>query len=258
MRMTLLEMTQAILMSMDSDEVNSISDTTESLDVAHIIKQAYMDIVAELSPKRLEGLFHLDASGDNTKPTLMYLPNDVAEIHWLKYNVGDSLTDTNFRDLTFLDLNDFFHHSNGLDTDDTWVASQSITINGQSFNIKYRNDIHPTYWTSVDDRTILMDSVDLSVESTLTSSRTYGYGDLVPTFQMIDSFVPTLDPRQFQLLFNSAKAQAFIEKKQVTNEKAEKKERKHKILAYKEKHRAATDNRSSLRKHNERRGYGRT
>lgn len=257
MRMSLLEMTQAILMSMDSDEVNSISDTTESLDVAHIIKQNYMEIIAEISPKRLEGLFHLDSSVDNTKPTLMFLPDEVAEIHWLKYNIGDSVTDTNFRDLTFMDLEDFFHFSNGLDIGEPWVSSQAVEINGQTFNIKLRNDNSPSYWTSVDDRTILFDSYDSSYENTLTSSRTYGYGDLVPTFQMVDNFVPKLDPRQFQLLFNASKAQAFVEKKQVTNEKAEKKERVHRILSYKEKRRSATDNRSSLRKHNERRGYGR-
>lgn len=256
MRQTLLEMTQAILMSMDSDEVNSISDTTEALDVAQIIKQNYLDIVSEIAPARLEGLFHLDSSGDNTKPTVMYLPNDVAEIHWLKYNVGE-LVDTNFRELCFLSLDDFFEFSNGLDPSETWVSTQTVDVMGKPFTFKLRNDQSPSYWTSVDDRLILMDSYDSSYETTLTSSRTYGYGDLVPTFQMTDSFIPVLDPRQFQLLFNASKAQAFVEKKQVTNEKAEKKERKHRILAYKQKDRAATDNRSALRKHNERRGYGR-
>lgn len=257
MRMSLLDMVQQILMSMDSDEINSISDTTEALDIANIVKQNYLDIISEISPKSLQGLFHLDASTDDTKPILMTLPATVVEIHWLKYNVGESLTDTNFRDLCYLSVDDFFEFSNGLDINEDWVDSQVVQINGQDFNIKFRNDQSPTYWTSIDDRTLLFDSFDKSYEDTLTSSRTYGYGDLVPVFLMQDDFVPNLDPRQFQLLFNSAKAQAFVEKKQVTNEKAERKERKHRILAYKEKHRPAADNRSSLRRHNERRGYGR-
>lgn len=254
MRMTLLEMVQQILMSMDSDEVNNIADTTEALDIANIIKESYYDIISEISPKSTDGLFHLDASTDDTKPTLMYLPSNVAEIDWLKYNVGDTLTDTNFRDLCYLDMNDFFQFTNGLDTDEDWTDSQTIQIAGQDFNIKLRNDVHPTYWTSVDDRTLLFDSYDKSVEDTLTSSRTYGYGSLIPTFQMSNSFVPQLDPRQFQLLLNSAKAQAFVEKKQVANEKAERRERKHRILAYKERNRTATDPRSPVRKH---KGYGR-
>lgn len=257
MRMSLLEMTQAILMSMDSDEVNSISDTTEALDVAHIIKQNYFDIVSEISPKRLEGLFHLDSSGDNNKPTVMYLPTTVSEIHWLKYNIADTLTVPNFRDLCYMSLDDFFHYTNGLDGDEPWVSTQPVEVNGQVFRIKFRNDESPSYWTSVDDRIILFDSYDSSYENTVTSARTYGYGDLVPTFEVTDSFVPNLDARQFQLLLNASKAQAFVEKKQMVNDKAERKERKHRILAYKQKDRAATDNRSALRKHNERRGYGR-
>ena len=149
MRYTLLELVQQILMSMDSDEVNDISDTTESLDVANIIKECYFDILSEIGPKRSEGLFHLDASTDDLKPTLMYLPSSVAEIHWLKYNVGDSVTETNFRDLTYMSVEDFFEYSNGLDLNESWVDTQVVQISGQDFNIKFRNDQSPTYWTSV-------------------------------------------------------------------------------------------------------------
>jgi hypothetical protein len=44
-KMTLLEMTQDILSDMDSDEVNSINDSVESLQVAQIIKTTYFNIV---------------------------------------------------------------------------------------------------------------------------------------------------------------------------------------------------------------------
>ena len=255
MRYSLLQMVQQILNSMDSDEVNSIADTTESLDIANIIKECYFEIISELQPKETEGLFHLDASGDNTKPTLMYLPATVSNIDWLKYNVGDSVTDTNFRDLCYMDLECFFNHVNGLDLDENWVDTQIVPINGQDFNIKFRNDESPSYWTSIDDRTILFDSFDASYETTLTSARTYGYGGLIPSFSMTDNFIPSLDARHFQLLLNAAKAQAFVEKKQIENVKAERKERRHRILAHKTK--SSTDNRSDLRKHNQKRGYGR-
>lgn len=253
MRYTLIELVQRILESMDSDEVNSISDTSESLAVANIIKECYYTIISEIQPKETEGLFHLDASTDNTKPVLMYLPETVSNIEWLKYNVGESLIDTNFRDLCYMDLDQFYEFTNGLDAGENWVQSQEVTINGQQFNIKFRNDQSPSYWTSVDDRAILFDSYDSSYESTLTSSRTYGYGGLIPVFSMVDNFIPQLDARQFQLLLNSAKAQAFIELKQVANEKAERRERRHQILAYKTQNN--TDNRSALKKH--KRSYGR-
>ncbi len=254
MRYTLKELVDRILESMDSDEVNTFSDTAESLAVANIIKECYYNIISEIEPKEAMGLFHLDSSGDNLKPTQMFLPSSVYQIEWLKYNVGDTLSDTNFRDLEYLCVSDFFDYMNGLDIGETWVDSQVVTMNGQDFNIKFRNDQYPTYWTSPDDGLILFDSLDLSVETTLTSSRTYGYGGLIPVFTMADTFVPDLDPRQFQLLLNAAKAQAFIELKQIENAKAERKERRNTILAYKTKNN--TDIRSEKHKRRNK-GFGR-
>lgn len=238
---------------MDSDEVNSISDTVESLAVANIIKECYYDILGEISPTQTEGLLHLDASGDNLKPTVMYLPSTVVNIEWLRYNTGSTVTDTEFRDLCYVPLEDFYRMQDGLDLDESWTGTQVVTLNGQDFNIKFRNDESPSYWTSPDGSTILFDSYDSSYENTLTSSRTYGYGQLIPVFSMTDTFVPNLNPKQFQLLLQEAKAQAFVEIKQTANEKAEKKAKRNKILAYKTKD-SSVDPRPNLLKHG---GFGR-
>ncbi len=254
MRYSLKELVDRILESIDGDEVNSFSDTAESLAVANIIKECYYDIVSEIAPKETNGLFHLDAPTDNLKPPQMTLPSNVYKIEWLKYNVGDTLQDTNFRDLCYLPVEEFFDYMNGLDINETWVDTQIVTMNGQDFDVKFRNDQYPTYWTSPDDGLILLDSFDLSVETTLTSSRTYGYGGLISVFTMSDTFVPDIDPRQFSLLLQSAKAQAFIELKQTQNDKAERKERRNKILAYKTQD--TTDTRTAKQKQRAR-GYGR-
>jgi hypothetical protein len=252
MRMTLLELVQDILGSMGSDEVNSIADTTESLQVANLVRNNYYEIIGEVQPKEIESVFHLDSSGDNTKPTLMYLPSHVLDIERLKYNVGDSVTDTNFRDLCFLPIDEFIDYMNGLDVNESWVASQGVTINGQTFNIKYRNDQSPHYFTAIDDRVILFDAFDSSYETTLTSSRTYGVGHVIPTFSMTDAYIPDLDPRHFVLLLNAAKAQAWAEIKQTVNAKAEGKERRGRALAYKSKD--SIDIRSEKKKN---KGFGR-
>lgn len=44
----LIEYVQDILSSMDSDEVNSISDTVESMQVATILKNCYEELVANI------------------------------------------------------------------------------------------------------------------------------------------------------------------------------------------------------------------
>jgi hypothetical protein len=128
----------------------------------------------------------------------------------------------------------------------------TITLGGTSFLFKYYNDRWPSIWSSPDDVTILFDAVYLSNENTLTASRTWCYGTLEPTFTMGDTFVPQLDARQFQLLLQASKAQAFIELKQVANAKAEKKERRNTILVQRTKYN--TDKRTALQKWT---GFGR-
>lgn len=252
MRYTLLELTQRILEALESDEVNDIGDTTESLAVANIIKECYYDITGEVETQEYHSLFHLDASTDNLKPTLMYLPENVLNIEALSYNIGESVTETNFRPLVYKTLPEFMEILNNLDVNETWVGTQEITLNGQLFNIKFRNDQCPHYWTSPDDRIILFDAFDASIETTLTSSRTYGIGGVIRLFEMTNSYVPPLDPRHFQLLLNASKAQAFVEIKQTANEKADRKERRNRLLV--QKTRDSTDNRVEVRRH---KGFGR-
>lgn len=252
MRKTLLELVQDILASLESDEVNSIFDGTESQDVARIVKECYEAIIVEVAPKSRKGLFHLDASTDNSKPVLMRMPSDARSIEWMKYNVGDDLQDTNFRPLHYLDPFEFIQHTNGLDEGTDWVDSMTVDFDGHPFQIKYRNDVSPYYYTSPDNVTILFDSYDMTIEQTLTSSRTYCYGNKSPVFKMEDDFIPTLDDTHFPLLLNMAKSQAFIEMKQTENPTSERRERRFRILS--KKTQDTTDSRKEIYRH---RGFGR-
>jgi len=46
MKLTLLEIVQDIMNDMDGDEVNAISDTIESQQVAQIVKTTYLEMMA--------------------------------------------------------------------------------------------------------------------------------------------------------------------------------------------------------------------
>lgn len=90
---TVLQMTQNILSRLQSDEVNSISDSPESLAVANIIQQKYYDIASRGDLPEHTQLFQLNPSGDPTKPVQMFVPAHSVKIHWLKYfdtSIGDS------------------------------------------------------------------------------------------------------------------------------------------------------------------------
>lgn len=95
MQMTLLDLTQNILSSLSSDEVNSISDTVESSQVATIIKNKYFDIINRVDLPEHDQFIQLDPSLDSSIPVEMFVPDGVAQIKWLKYfnsNANDNVT----------------------------------------------------------------------------------------------------------------------------------------------------------------------
>lgn len=235
MRYTLLEIVQRLLASMESDVVQSISETQEALDVVAIVKGCYYDLIGSLNLPENKGIFGLDASTDDTKPVLMTLPENVITYDWIRYDNSDLGEDPNWQDLDKLSILDFLDRQRGMDPDDPAVLTMSVTIDGKILVLRYRNDRQPNYYILINDRTFLFDSFDNSVGNTLVEDRTLGYGLLVPTFELSNTFIPDLDPRQFQLLIEHSKTVCFQELKQVQNPKAEQITRRQWIQAQKNK-----------------------
>lgn len=246
MRKTLLEMTQDILSAMDSDEVNSISDTVESLQVAKVIKQCFYDMAVDIGLTEHETVFQLNASGDSTKPCQMTVPSNVTKLIHLYYNVQDPADDfPDYRLLKYLPFHDFIMRANGLANVDDGVtadsvSSQAVVMNGENFTIPYTLDAMPTYYTTADDNLIVFDSYDNTIDSTLQKSKTMCTGMTYPAWQETDSFYPDIDPTQFPLLFNAAKVRCFSELKQQDNREATQAARRQKIVVQKRK-RKVTD-----------------
>lgn len=251
MKYTLLQLVQRIMESLTSDEVNSYDDTEESLAVANIIKECYFDIVGINDLPNKNDVFQLEASGDNTKPTLMYVPDFAITLNRVKYN-NDTTSNPTWYDVQYIDFDEFLSITGSLDLDEDTVDSMTVeNSQSQTFTFKFRNDRLPTYYTSFDDNTLLFDSYDSASSSTLVGSKTTCWGMITPTFTMSNSYTPDLDARQFQLLLQSAKAQAFLEIKQIENPKAERKERKNQIMVARTKHKVDTKANGRYR------GYGR-
>jgi hypothetical protein len=222
MKLTLLEIVQDILSSMDSDEVNSISDTIESLQVAKIVRDSYVEIIDRLEAPESFSLFELEPVGV-TAPTMMTLPSDVASVLWIKYDDRDSLTETipEYKPVWAMTLPDFLEEMYNLDSTNAAFDSYNYTLNGDTIEIFCYTDLTPTRYTVLEDNTILFNSYDVGMETNLQKSKVLAYGKVIPSFTFDDSFTPRLDANQFGLLLNEAKRQAFVELKQAQNIVAE-------------------------------------
>jgi len=250
-KQTLLDMTQEILSSLGSDEVNSISDTTESMQVAHIIKRKYYDIVSRGDLPELSELFQLLPSLDGSSPVLMYIPDNVTEMSWLKYfdsnatntnGGGSSIHDTNldlgnnsvspgqttppgYKYVTVLPIRQFIDQVNQFNPSESIVESftfKDVTLDdSNSFTFYYKTDRTPRYCCIISNFYVIFDSYDASQDSTLQASKTMAFGEITPEFKMEDNFIPDIHDGQFPLLLNEAKSLAYFELKQTAHPKAD-------------------------------------
>lgn len=229
-------MTQDVLSSMDGDEVNSITDNTEALQVARIIRSCYFDILNTDQPEATT-VFQLDASTDSDQPVLMTRPINVHNVMLLKYNsIEAEETDPNWLTLTPLSIGDFFQYTHSLRLSEDNVDSMTVTIDGDEIAFLYRNDKAPRYYTSPDNHTFLFDSYDTEVDTTLRKSKTFCVGEKEKTFIMEDTYEIDLEEQRHIWLLNESKALAFQELKQMVNQKAEQTAKRQRIKAQKQKY----------------------
>ena len=138
MRYTLLEMTQLILSSLDGEEVNSITDNVESNQVSLLLKGLYYDMATELDLPEHETLFELDASGDNTKPTLMTVPTDVTKVSWIRYdNKASGATYEDWKRVQFMPIDEFIDRQNSIAAGTTSSTSTITATAGSTDTINW-------------------------------------------------------------------------------------------------------------------------
>lgn len=227
MRYTLLKMVQLIASSMDSDEVNDIDDSVESRQITDLIEQTYNDVVSTIEFPESFDLFELEPSLDPSRPTVMHIPDRIARVEWIQYDQSEpGSPERNWRYVLPLPRGQFFKRMNSLDTDRAEVYQYDYLVGSETFDVRGWNDRGPTYYTTVDNRTLIFDNFDASHDMTLVGNRTMGYGQIVVPFVRENDWVAPLEPRQFTLLFNEAKALCFAELKQIQNMKAERNARR--------------------------------
>lgn len=251
MKYTNLQYVQSILSSLGSDEVNSVSDTAESLQVLDILKTTYFNVIARTDPPEHKQLIQLDPSLDTDAPVVMYVPDGIKRVSWIKYfDSNNSPNDTTnpgfqhdlnvdivstagtantappgYKYVTILPVRQFLDMTSGFNPDNSDTDSFTFTNSENGFpgtyTFYYKNNKQPQYCTILSDYFVIFDGYDATQENTLQASKTMAYGDVTPTWQNTDTFIPNIDEEQVPLLLNEAKSLAFFELKQTIHTKAE-------------------------------------
>ena len=202
MRTTLLSMVQSILSDMDSEDVNSISDTVEAQQIASVIQDTYFNLISAREIPEHKQMLQLTSLSNTQKPTHFQYPTNTKEIEVLFYNTATS--GSTYTQVYFLEPIDFL---NRVDETATNVL-QVETVAGEVPVFVY-TDRMPKYYTSFDDDYIIMDAYNSSIESTLQTSKSRAYGTIYPTFSITDDFEPDLDDTMLPYLLAEAKSTCF-------------------------------------------------
>jgi len=243
MKKNLLEIVKDILSDIDSDDVNSISDTVEALQVAKVVESTFYDLISTRVIPEHQSLIKLTPLSDTNFPTYFVLEDDQAKITNVWYDVSDDGS-FEYREIKFKDPKDFLNITDGRSSN-----YDSVSDKVAGTNLRISNDEQPHYYTTFDDEYIVFDSYDSTEDTTLQESKVRALGVTYPTFSISDSYTPDIDAVYFPYLVQEAKSRVFSVYKGQIDQKVEQAARRQKIHIQNDKRRVG--------ELNKRRDYGR-
>lgn len=209
---SLLELVQDILNDLDSDEVNSIDDTTEATQVAQIVRSTYEAMMSNRNWPHQKRLLTLTPSGDNALPTHVIMQEEIKEMVSVRYNSAKAgQTRLYYQPVMYLEPDDFLRYSNSRNTDDTNIDVIYDTVD---VPLLIRNDQPPKYFTSFNDNVLVFDSYDKAVDDTIQASKIQAVAYIMLEWIHTDDFIPNLPAEAFTALLEEAKSRCFVKLKQ--------------------------------------------
>jgi len=226
-KMTLLEIVQDVLNDMDSDEVNSISDTVEATQIANVCRSVYYDVITTVDLPEHTELMTVTGLSNSARPNFMDA-NSITEIKELRYNVSETVGQLEYKLIDYLPPDEFIQRIVKRDSSSSNVIIVTDPTSGISLPIE--NDKMPDFYTSFDDRYLCFDSYLSTVDTTLQSSKTMVLGVKLPTFTLTDSAVPDMDDTIFPYYLAEIKSRTLSLLKGGADPKVEQFARKHRYF----------------------------
>lgn len=210
---TLLEIVQDVLLAMSSDEVSSIDETTESIQVAEITRTVYEEWTTRDDWPFEKALTRLQALSDLNKPNYFKLQDAIFEINQdyidIKYEVTvPAGTERLFKDIKYMSPKEFLEMCLKRDTSDTANIKVVTDFSGVALFIEKTKD--PEFWTSFDDDYVIFDSYNVAKDTTLQESKSICYAVMAPAWQRTNTFIPEMPSKMFPSFIAQVKSDCFI------------------------------------------------
>ena len=220
---TNLEIVNAVLDSMGSDNINSIDDTQESMRIIQFLEDVFYETIHQGTWPHLRKVMNLEAA-TSAYPNYLTLPERTIEVGWIKYDrrLADTVAPV-YDDVEYCEPFTFMSRILGRDPNS---ADVTVITDYDGSDLFIHNERPPNFWTSFDDVNIVFDSWDSTLDSELRSDKSRAELYIEPVFQRANDYVPELPPRAFPGLIAELKSVASFQLRQVVNEKAEQQSRR--------------------------------
>jgi hypothetical protein len=240
-KMTLISMVQTILSDLNEDEVNSIDDTQTANQVATVVRDTYYHLISERIWPIHQNVAQLQAVSNDSYPTHMKVPDDVATVVSLRYNSKDQMSDATgleeAKEIVYLSPEEFIQRSYNHNPAASNVSTIIDNLSTDGVRLLIETDKSPEYWTSFDDEHIIFDSYDSTYDDTLQAQKSMALVEKEPSWTPSDTFIPDMPAKAFSYLLEEAKKAAFISIKQTSNPVAEERARRQRTWQAGAKHR---------------------
>lgn len=238
-RKTLLQIIQDILSDTDGEPINTISGSLEGEQAATIIEHTFYDMIANRMIPEHQELIALTPLSDNLYPTHFLYPDNVKEICKVWYDRTKALVGTGeYYEVKWLDPLDFLAR-----IDNFSGTYQTVNDKNAGTKLRIQTDKFPQYYTSFDDKYIIMDSIDLTYDDTLQESKVRALGVKFPIFDRFDdNYYPDIDDHMYPYLISESRSRFMDWYKGGTTSKAEQAARRNKIHIQNDKYRTERSN----------------
>lgn len=236
MKKTLLEIVKDILSAMDSEDVNSLTDSVEALQIASVVEQTFYDIIATRSIPEHESLIKLTSLSNNLFPTHFVMGENTAKVKQIWYDTSDDAS-FEYKEMKYLSPPEFLKVCDRPTQNYTLVDDR---VAGTKLRIV--NNAQPTYYTSFDDEHIVFDAFKSTLENTLQSSKTRAIAVTYPVFSISDTYTPDIDAVVFAYLIQEATSRCISLYKGGPDPKIEQAARRNKVHMQNDKRRIGERN----------------
>ncbi len=234
---SLLKIVQRIGEAIGSDEIDTLTETIESIEITNIVEDTFIEVLSRRDWEFLrDRALQLDArdAGD-TKIMNLKIPSNVTRLQCVKY-IDDN---GKFVELTYLPACDFLTRIQGRNVADTNITAIN---NDDGVALLIITDQRPTMYTSFDEENITFDAHDA----------TRGVGNLVVDSVIVANIIPAMDftdptatlpvpERMETLIINEAKATAGVHLRQNVDPRAERIARRQGIKLRELEHKTRRD-----------------